>query len=203
MSFRVLSNPCSRCGRCCKDFGGDGVSSGLALFPEEFRLYKSLADDKGLVFSYKPVVVAVDRLSARGVVSHYVVLSAPCVHYDDSTGCTMYSSRPLVCQAFPFSFGPGDELLVGASSVREKFLLWAESVGESASGVVAARAVLDKRVVLQGYAQWLLQEGVVTLNTAFYRGFVDVDTLYFSLLDCSYGDSNPGHTLRRGVSYPD
>lgn len=171
------TNPCSGCGKCCKDFGGDGVSTGLSLFPDEFRLYKQLAAARGLFFRSVPKVVAVERSSGRGVVSHYVVLTQPCVFYEEGVGCSIYSQRPLVCQAFPYSISLFDDLLVGGSSAREGFLVLAARLGAATPGVVAARAQLARRDALQAGVQLLLEEGVLSLQTAFYRGLVDVDVL--------------------------
>lgn len=170
-------NACSGCGKCCKDFGSDGISTGLTLFPAEFRLYSELAKKRGLEFSWVPKVVAVQRGSANGVVSHYVVLTQPCVFYDDSVGCSIYAKRPLVCRAFPFSLSVADDLLVGNSTARKEFIEMASQLGEETPGILAAR----KQRLIRDKHQQRIQEGMrsqeLTLQTTYYRETIDVDQL--------------------------
>lgn len=170
-------NACSGCGRCCKDFGSDGVSSGLSLFCDEFRLYKQLADKRGLSFRSVPKVVAVQRSTGRGVVSHYVVLTQPCVFYQHDVGCSIYLNRPLVCRSFPYSIGLDGDLLVGNSTAREEFLLMASQLGEDTPGVVSANNIVSQKKKNEQLLRVLLSRGIVSLNTAFYFGTVDLDLL--------------------------
>ena len=170
-------NACSGCGKCCRDFGSDGVSTGLSLFCDEFRTYQKLAKQRGLSFRSVPKVVGVERSTGRGVVSHYVVLSQPCVFYDVAIGCSIYLKRPLVCQAFPYSIVADNDLLVGNSTAREAFLAMASQLGEDTPGVVSARKILARRARNEEVLRGLLTEDLVSLNVTFYSGLIDLDLL--------------------------
>lgn len=100
----TLRFECLLCGRCCNRIrvASSGLTQGLSLLPGEETLF---AEFPGAIKPYAAIRDPRHRKPHLKVVS-YQMVQEPCPLYDpDTRTCTRYDERPMVCRAYPFSFG--------------------------------------------------------------------------------------------------
>lgn len=100
----TLHFECLLCGRCCNRIrvASSGLTQGLSLLPGEETLF---AEFPGAIMPYAAIHDPRHRKPHLKVVS-YQMVQEPCPLYDpDARTCTQYDERPMVCRAYPFSFG--------------------------------------------------------------------------------------------------
>ncbi|APE95967.1 YkgJ family cysteine cluster protein [Halodesulfurarchaeum formicicum] len=100
---------CTRCGRCCS--AADGEPHTATVFPDEVRAIQTETGDEWAEIA-RPMPFGIE--DGTGETFEWALQTAPngdCTFLtseDDRTRCSIYGSRPLLCQTYPFSLSlPG------------------------------------------------------------------------------------------------
>jgi Fe-S-cluster containining protein len=109
---------CHRCGACCTDLRDRNPSPGFA--EPAPGVYRQPGSGGLRVFTWetdpfpderlRPRLVAADADREARIVLAHELAADDCPNYDaDTSACTVYEERPLVCRAFPLVLADGDE----------------------------------------------------------------------------------------------
>lgn len=118
--------PCSRCGRCCREFFTDvglteeedrkirqsiysttgiiyphPVVMRLCVSPEEAEAMKAEAKNRGIALKIIPNKVVYDSENDKVVVIDFILDHDQCPFVSDENLCSIYGKRPRVCRQFP------------------------------------------------------------------------------------------------------
>ncbi len=165
----TLCFECLRCGRCCNRIRVEsgGLTQGLSLLPGEETLF---AEFPGAIMPHVAIRNPRHQKTCMKVVNSQMV-QEPCPLYDpDARTCTQYDKRPVVCRAYPFSFG-GTQIEANCGwhdSVQLKIQYGETAVTHGAEQAIAEQQTnsffmaLHKRMQRTGRTQLLMYD--IALN---------------------------------------
>ncbi len=105
-SVAEIGFACTRCGHCCTAEPEQPHTA--VIFPDEIRAIDGAWDD---IARPMPYGLNEDGTGTTLEWALQVDENGDCVFYDETDGCTIYDSRPLICQSYPFQVDPDDGTL--------------------------------------------------------------------------------------------
>jgi len=112
---------CKQCGICCTKGGAALHSSDITLLQQGRIPYKDLITIRKSEFAYNPVTDAIQATKAEIVKLRGSGREWSCCYYDKvSCGCTIYTNRPMACEALK-CWDPAKSLALVETDLLSRF----------------------------------------------------------------------------------
>ncbi|MFW9972633.1 MAG: YkgJ family cysteine cluster protein [Candidatus Odinarchaeota archaeon] len=97
---------CRKCGTCCHEIPGDYIKR-IPIYPDEADKLIEIAKNRHIEFKVIEDLVFPDIKNEKILILTYRIRldneNKGCPFYNNQIGCTVHSSKPLACQAYPLS----------------------------------------------------------------------------------------------------